>query len=186
MKRMESPKETITLGGGCFWCLQPIFQELRGVEGAVVGYAGGHVKNPTYEQVCTDTTGHAEVVDVTFDTAAIPLEDLLRVFFSVHDPTTLNRQGHDEGTQYRSAVFYRTPEQKEAAERVIRELDGKGVWDDAIVTEVTPLTAFYRGEEYHQDYFAKNPTAGYCRAVVAPKVAKFRKEFADRLQGAPA
>jgi len=174
--------ETITLGGGCFWCLQPIFQDLRGVENVVVGYAGGHVKNPTYEQVCTDATGHAEVVDVTYDPKAIPLDDVLRIFFTVHDPTTLNRQGHDEGTQYRSAVFYRTPEQKAAAERVVREFASKGVWDDPIVTEITPLPAFYRGEEYHQDYFRKNPYAGYCRAVVAPKIAKFRKEFALRLK----
>ncbi len=175
-------RETITLGGGCFWCLQPIFQDLRGVEKVVVGYAGGRTKDPTYEQVCTDTTGHAEVVDVTFDPKALPLDDLLRVFFTVHDPTTPNRQGHDEGTQYRSVVLYRTPEQTAAAERVIREFATKGVWDDPIVTEVAPLAAFYRAEEYHQDYFRKNPYAGYCRAVVAPKVAKFRKEFAARLK----
>ncbi len=178
----DDGKETMTLADGCFWCLQPIFQELRGVEKVVVGYAGGHVRNPTYEQVCTDATGHAEVVDVTFDPKAISIDDLLRIFFTVHDPTTRNRQGHDEGTQYRSAVFYRTPEQKAAAERIEKEFEAKGVWDDPIVTEVTPLTAFFRGEEYHQDYFAKNPYAGYCRAVVAPKVAKFRKEFAARLK----
>jgi len=174
--------ESVTLGGGCFWCLQPIFQDLRGVEMVVVGYSGGHIKNPTYEQVCTDTTGHAEVVQVTFDPEAVPLEELLKVFFSVHDPTTLNRQGHDEGTQYRSAIFHRTPEQKASAEEVIRELDAARLWDDPIVTEVTPLTVFHRGEEYHQDYFRKNPHAGYCRAIVAPKVAKFRKEFAAKLK----
>lgn len=179
---MDTTNETITLGGGCFWCLQPLFQELRGVERVVVGYAGGHVKSPSYEQVCTDTTGHAEVVGVTFDPKALPLDDLLRVFFTVHDPTTLNRQGHDEGTQYRSIVLYRTPEQKTAAERVIKEFEAKGIWDDPIVTEVAPLSAFYPGEDYHQDYFAKNPYAGYCRAVIAPKVAKFRKEFRDRLK----
>ena len=174
--------ETITLGGGCFWCLQPIFQDLRGVENVVVGYAGGHVKDPTYEMVCTDSTGHAEVVQVAFDPKVLTLEDLLKVFFSVHDPTTLNRQGHDEGTQYRSAIFYHTPEQKAVAERVVRELEAAKLWDDPFVTEVTPLNGFYRGEEYHQDYFRKNPYAGYCRAVVAPKVAKFRKEFEARLK----
>ncbi|MEK6850997.1 MAG: peptide-methionine (S)-S-oxide reductase MsrA [Candidatus Thermoplasmatota archaeon] len=174
--------ETITLSGGCFWCLQPVFQELRGVEKVVVGYAGGHVKNPSYEMVCTDTTGHAEVVQVTFDPKVISLEDLLKVFFSVHDPTTLNRQGADEGTQYRSAIFYHTPEQQAAAERVIRELEAAKLWDDPIVTEVAPFTAFYSAEDYHQDYFRKNTHAGYCRAVVAPKVAKFRKDFAARLK----
>ncbi len=178
----ESETETVTLGGGCFWCLQPIFQDLRGVEKVVVGYCGGHVRNPTYEQVCTDTTGHAEVVDATFDPGVLPLDDLLRIFLAVHDPTTLNRQGHDEGTQYRSVVLYRTPEQKAAAERVIQEFTTKGIWGDPIVTEVASLAAFYPGEDYHQDYFAKNPYAGYCRAVVAPKVAKFRKEFAARLK----
>src|SRR2546422_960247 len=175
-------REVVTLGGGCFWCLQPIFQELRGVEKVVVGYAGGHVKNPNYEQVCTDTTGHAEVVDVAFDPSVLPLRDLLTVFFTMHDPTTLNRQGHDVGTQYRSAILYRSPEQKAAAEAVIRDLNGKDLWDDKIVTEVAPLTAFYPGEDYHQDYFAKNPWAGYCRAIIAPKVAKFRKQFHDRLK----
>ncbi len=151
----ESGKEVITLAGGCFWCLQPIFQDLKGVDRVEVGYAGGQTKNPTYEDVCTDSTGHAEVVQVTFDPRALPLDDLLKIFFTVHDPTTLNRQGHDSGTQYRSAVFYATREQKATTER---------------------------GEEYHQDYFAKNPWQGYCRAVVAPKVAKFRKQFAARLK----
>ncbi len=174
--------EVATLAGGCFWCLQPIFQDLKGVEKVVVGYSGGRVKNPSYEDVCTDTTGHAEAVQVTFDPAVIPYDDVLKIFFSVHDPTTLNRQGHDAGTQYRSVIFYRTPEQRTAAERVIREVGAAGLWDDPIVTEVTALTAFYPAEEYHQDYFAKNPYAGYCRAVVAPKVAKFRKEFAARLK----
>ncbi len=179
---MDDGKETVTLAGGCFWCLQPIFQDLRGVEKVEVGYSGGTTTDPTYEDVCTDATGHAEVVQVTFDPKAIPLEDVLRVFFTVHDPTTLNRQGHDVGTQYRSAVFYRGPEQKEAAERVITELKGKGLWNGPVVTELTPFGTFYRAEEYHQDYFAKNPGAGYCRAVVAPKVAKFRKEHRDRLK----
>ena len=174
--------ETITLGGGCFWCLQPIFEELRGVEKVVVGYSGGHLKGPSYEQVCTDTTGHAEVVEVTFDPKVLPLRDLLQVFFSVHDPTTLNRQGADEGTQYRSGVFCRTPEQKATAEQTIKDFDAAGLWGDPIITEVTPFTAFYPAEDYHQDYFNKNPWAGYCRAVVAPKVAKFRKEFAAKLR----
>lgn len=175
-------KEVITFGGGCFWCLQPVFDELRGVEKVVVGYAGGRVPNPSYETVCTDTTGHAEAVQVTFDPAVLPFEDLLRIFFAVHDPTTLNRQGHDVGSQYRSVVLYDPPEQKAAAERVIKEIEGAGLWDDPIVTEIAPLTTFYRAEEYHQDYFRKNPWAGYCRTVVAPKVAKFRKAFADRLK----
>ena len=175
-------KETVTLGGGCFWCLQPLFQDLRGVERVECGYSGGHVKDPSYEDVCTDTTGHAEVVQVTFDPKAVSLEELLKIFFTVHDPTTLNRQGGDVGTQYRSAVFYRTPEQKAAAERVIKELSAAGLWNAPVVTDVTPFSAFYRAEEYHQDYFAKNPGAGYCRVVIAPKVAKFRKQHRDRLK----
>jgi len=177
-------REVATVAGGCFWCLQPIFQDLRGVEKVEVGYSGGHLANPSYEAVCTDTTGHAEAIQVTFDPQTIPLVDILRIFFSVHDPTTLNRQGGDEGTQYRSAIFTRSTEQEKAAKQVIREIEEAGIWRRPIVTEVTPLTAFYRGEEYHQDYFRKNPTAGYCRAVVAPKVAKFRKQFSDRLKKA--
>ena len=177
-------REVATDAGGCFWCLQPIFQDLRGVEKVEVGYSGGHLANPSYEAVCTDTTGHAEAIQVTFDPQTIPLVDILRIFFSVHDPTTLNRQGGDEGTQYRSAIFTRSTEQEKAAKQVIREIEEAGIWRRPIVTEVTPLTAFYRGEEYHQDYFRKNPTAGYCRAVVAPKVAKFRKQFSDRLKKA--
>ncbi len=174
--------QTVTLGGGCFWCLQPLFQELRGVAKVEVGYAGGRVKNPTYKQVCTDTTGHAEVVQVTFDSKEISLADLLKVFFSVHDPTTLNRQGNDDGTQYRSVILFQTPEQEATAKSVVREIEAAKLWDAPIVTEVTPILAFYRGEEYHQDYFAKNPWAGYCRAIIAPKVAKFRKEFAAKLR----
>jgi len=174
--------EIVTLGGGCFWCLQPLFQEMRGVSKVEVGYAGGRVKNPTYKQVCTDTTGHAEVVQVTFDSKEISLADILKVFFSVHDPTTLNRQGNDDGTQYRSVILFHTPEQEATAESVMREIEAAKLWDAPIVTEVTPLSAFYRGEEYHQDYFTKNPWAGYCRAIIAPKVAKFRKEFAAKLR----
>jgi peptide-methionine (S)-S-oxide reductase len=180
---MESRNsETVTLGGGCFWCLQPLFEELRGVEKVVVGYAGGHVRNPTYEQVCTDTTGHAEVVQVAFDPTVLPLADLLKVFLTVHDPTTLDRQGGDEGTQYRSVILYATPEQKVAAERAIADLGKEGLWDDPIVTEVASLAAFYPAEDYHQGYYEKNPWAGYCRVVIAPKVAKFRKAFAAKLR----
>jgi peptide-methionine (S)-S-oxide reductase len=177
-------REVATVAGGCFWCLQPIFQDLRGVEKVEVGYSGGHLANPSYEAVCTDTTGHAEAVQITFDPQAIPLVDILRIFFSVHDPTTMNRQGADEGTQYRSAIFTHSAEQEKTTKQVIREIEEAGIWRRPIVTEVSPLTTFYRGEEYHQDYFQKNPTAGYCRAVVAPKVAKFRKQFSDRLKKA--
>jgi peptide-methionine (S)-S-oxide reductase len=181
-KVAEAQRETATFAGGCFWCLQPIFQDLKGVARVVVGYTGGHVKDPTYDEVCTDATGHAEAVQVTFDPGAIPYEDLLRVFFAVHNPTTLNRQGADVGTQYRSAIFFDTPEQKAAAERIRDEVEKARVWDDPIVTELTPLSTFYPAEGYHQDYFAKNPGSGYCRAVVAPKVAKFRKENRERLK----
>lgn len=175
-------QEVATLAGGCFWCLQPIFSELRGVEKAECGYAGGHVANPSYEQVCTDTTGHAEAVQVTFDPSITSYEDLLHIFFTVHNPTTRNRQGGDVGIQYRSAVFVHSPEQRAAANHVVSEIQSEGVWDDPIVTEVTPFTNFYRAEEYHQDYYRKNPYAGYCLAVVGPKVRKFRKHHADRLK----
>ena len=178
-----NPKtEIATLAGGCFWCLQPLFEELRGVEKVVVGYSGGHVPHPSYEAVCTDTTGHAEAVQVTFQADVISFEDLLKVFFSVHDPTTMNRQGNDIGTQYRSAVFYRSPDQKATAERVIREIAGAKMWDDPIVTAVAPDAVFYTAEDYHQDYFTKNPWAGYCRVVIAPKVSKFRKEYREKLK----
>lgn len=175
-------REHVTFAGGCFWCLQPLFQGLRGVDLVECGYAGGNVPNPTYEDVCSDTTGHAEAVDITFDPETVSCEDLLHIFFTVHDPTTLNRQGADAGTQYRSAIFYRTPAQKVAAEKVIRELEDQKLWDDPVVTEITPFSAFFRAEEYHQDYYRKNPYAGYCLAVVRPKVAKFRKRYADRLK----
>lgn len=178
----DGSHEVATLAGGCFWCLQPLFKNLKGVDRVECGYAGGHTEDPTYEDVCSDSTGHAESVQITFDPAVFSYEDLLRVFFTVHDPTTLNRQGADVGTQYRSAVFYHTPEQKAAAEKVIHELEAEGAWGDPFVTEVTPLTHFYRAEEYHQDYYRKNPYAGYCVAVVRPKVAKFRKKYADRLK----
>lgn len=174
--------EVATLAGGCFWCLQPIFRDLRGVGGVEVGYSGGTVTDPSYEEVCQGTTGHAEAIQVTFDPKLISFDEILNVFFSVHDPTTLNRQGPDVGTQYRSAVFYHTPEQKATAERIIARLEGQGVWKDPIVTEVSPLKAFFRAEEYHDDYFERNPRQPYCRAIIAPKVAKFRKQFGSMLE----
>jgi len=177
-----SKHEVATLAGGCFWCLEAAFQELRGVEGVQSGYAGGHVPRPSYEQVCTGSTGHAEVVQVTFDPDVITYADLLHVFFTIHDPTTLNQQGADVGTQYRSAIYYHTPEQKAAAERVIAELKAEQIWDDPVVTELKPLDAFYPAEQYHRDYFRRNPSQAYCRAVVAPKVAKVRKLYFDRLK----
>lgn len=177
----EKSTELATLAGGCFWCLEAVYKELRGVSRVVSGYAGGHVESPTYREVCEGTTGHAEVVQITFDPAAVSYKELLEVFFTIHDPTTLNRQGGDVGTQYRSAVFYHTPEQRETAEQVIAEMSAARVWDSPIVTEVAPLDKFYPAEDYHQDYFEKNPTQPYCRAVVAPKVSKFRKLFLDRL-----
>jgi len=182
MTTPKTTKEVVTIAGGCFWCLQPVLQELRGVEKVEVGYSGGKLANPSYEAVCTDTTGHAEAVQVTFDPTAIPLTDILRIFFSVHDPTTRDRQGGDVGTQYRSAIFYDSPEQEKTAKQVIAEIEKAGIWGRPIVTELTPTMPFYRAEEYHQDYFRKNPTAGYCRAVIAPKVAKFRKQFSSRLK----
>ena len=174
--------EVITLGGGCFWCLEAVFDNLKGVTDVVSGYAGGSVANPNYEQVCTGRTGHAEVVQVTFDSREIDVREILTVYFSIHDPTTLNRQGADAGTQYRSVIFYYTPEQKAAAEEVIRSLEEEKVWNKPVVTEIMPLNAFYPAEDYHQEYFARNPGQGYCRAVIAPKVAKFRKKFAERLK----
>ena len=175
-------REVATLAGGCFWCLEAAFQDLKGVERVQSGYAGGRVANPSYEQVCTGTTGHAEVVQITFDPEVVSFDDLLHVFFTIHDPTTLNQQGVDVGTQYRSAIFYHTPDQKAAAERVMAELQSEHVWDDPIVTELKPLEAFYPAEEYHRDYYRRNPTQGYCSAVIAPKVAKVRKLFLDKLK----
>jgi len=175
-------QEVAILGGGCFWCLEAVFDQLRGVQDVVSGYAGGHVPDPTYEQVCTGTTGHAEVVQVTFDPQVITFREILEVFFAIHDPTTLNRQGADVGTQYRSAIFYRSPEQKATAEQMIAALTEAKVWPRPIVTEVTPFTAFYPAEAYHQEYFARNPGQGYCAFVIAPKVAKFRKEFVTKLK----
>lgn len=174
--------ETATLAGGCFWCLEAAFQDLKGVEHVQSGYAGGHVANPSYEQVCAGDTGHAEVVQITFDPSVVSFDDLLHVFFTIHDPTTLNRQGGDVGTQYRSAIFYHSQEQQAVAQRVIRELEAEKVWDDPIVTELKPLEAFYPAEEYHRDYYRRNPNQGYCRAVIAPKVAKVRKLYFDKLK----
>ena len=175
-------KEVATLGGGCFWCLEAVFDELKGVVDVVSGYAGGSHPDPTYQQVCSGTTGHAEVVQVTFDPQEISFREILEVFFSIHDPTTLNRQGADVGTQYRSAIFYHTPQQKVTAEQVIRELGAEKIWRNSIVTEVTPFTEFFPAEDYHQEYFARNPGQGYCQFVIAPKVAKFRKQHLERLK----
>jgi peptide-methionine (S)-S-oxide reductase len=177
-----SRREVATLAGGCFWCLEAAFLELKGVERVESGYTGGHVPHPSYEAVCTGATGHAEVVQVTFDPDVLSYRDLLYVFFTIHDPTTLNQQGGDVGTQYRSAVFYHSPEQKAVVERVVAELGAEKVWDDPIVTEVTPFREFYPAEEYHRDYYRRNPNQGYCRAVIAPKVAKVRKLYFDRLK----
>jgi peptide-methionine (S)-S-oxide reductase len=174
--------EQATLAGGCFWCLEAVYDQLRGVENVDSGYAGGRRPNPTYEQVCTGTTGHAEVVQITYDPAQISFSDLLDVFFTIHDPTTLNRQGGDVGTQYRSAIYYHNDEQKRIAEEKLRDLDVTKTWDDPIVTELKPLTEFYPAEAYHKDYFERNPTQGYCNAVIAPKVSKARKQFMDRLK----
>jgi peptide-methionine (S)-S-oxide reductase len=173
--------EVATLGGGCFWCLDASFRLLKGVQQVVSGYAGGARPNPSYEQVCTGATGHAEVVQITFDPGVITYRDILGVLFSIHDPTTLNRQGGDVGTQYRSVIFYHSPEQLAAAKDVIAELDREKVFDDPIVTEIAPLTAFYPAEAYHQDYFATHSNQPYCAAVIAPKVAKMRKAYFDRL-----
>jgi peptide-methionine (S)-S-oxide reductase len=178
----SSSTEIATLGGGCFWCLEAVFNELRGVQEVVSGYSGGTVPDPTYEQVCTGTTSHAEVVRVSFDPSVVSFREILEVYFSVHDPTTLNRQGADVGTQYRSVIFYHTPEQKRVAEEVIAGLEEAGVWDDPIVTEVAPASDFYGAEDYHQEYFQRNQRQPYCQVVVAPKVAKFRKQHLDRLK----
>lgn len=174
--------EQATLAGGCFWCLEAVYLELKGVTGVQSGYAGGTVPHPTYEQVCAGTTGHAEVVQVTFDPAVVTFRELLEIFFVIHDPTTANRQGADVGTQYRSAVFYHTPEQQAVAQQVIGGLNAAKVWDAPIVTEVVALDTFYPAEEYHRDYFRRNPEQGYCRVVIAPKVAKVRKHHFDKLK----
>ncbi len=173
---------TAVLGGGCFWCTEAVFLELEGVSAVKSGYTGGTIPNPTYEQVCTGRTGHAEVIRVTYDPAVISYADLLRVFFATHDPTTLNRQGNEVGTQYRSAIFTETEEQARIAREVMAEIEARGIWGQPLVTVLEPLTVFYPAEAYHDDYFTRNPNAGYCRVIVAPKVAKVRKEFTDRLR----
>ncbi len=179
---MGKANEVATLAGGCFWCLEAVYDELRGVQSVESGYTGGHTSEPSYEQVCSDTTGHAEAVQITFDPQIISYEDLLKVFFTIHDPTSLNRQGADEGTQYRSAIFYHSPEQKATAESVIREMEKGEIWADPIVTQVVPLDKFYMAEAYHQEYFKKSPWQPYCRAVIAPKVSKFRSHFLEKLK----
>jgi peptide-methionine (S)-S-oxide reductase len=178
----SSSTEIATLPGGCFWCLEAVFEQLQGVKLVESGYAGGIVAEPTYHQVCTGTTGHAEVVQVSFDPGVITFREILDVFFATHDPTTLNRQGPDFGTQYRSAIFYHSPEQKRVAEERIAQLNAAKIWDRPIVTEVVPLQKFYRAEGYHQEYFRNNSGQPYCMAVVSPKVAKFRKQFAAKLK----
>ncbi len=179
---MRGDLEVATLGGGCFWCIEAVAQRLRGVERAVSGYAGGSVPDPTYEQVCGGTTGHAEVVQVTFDPKELPYRELLEIFFAMHDPTTPNRQGADVGTQYRSVIFTHSDEQARVARALVKELDAQKLWDGPIVTEVKPAPVFYEAEAYHQEYFDRNPTQGYCRAVINPKLGKLKEKFAARLK----
>lgn len=174
--------EKATLGGGCFWCIEAVYEELEGVKSAVSGYAGGRNADPTYKEVCTGRTGHAEVVQVTFDPAVISYADILEVFFTVHDPTTLNRQGADVGTQYRSVIYWHDEEQKKTAEQAIAVLDASGAWPNRVVTELAAFTEWFPAEDYHQDYYANNKAQGYCQVVINPKLAKFRKEFAERLK----
>ncbi len=181
-QKTEVGTEVVTLGGGCFWCLEAVYDELAGVLDVVSGFSGGHVPNPDYNAVIREATGHAEVVQVTFDPKTITCKEILEVFFSIHDPTTLNRQGADVGTQYRSAIFYHSVEQKEIAETVITRFTTEKVWPNPIVTEVTAFDGFYPAEDYHQEYFKKNPYQGYCMVVVAPKVNKFRQKYARRLK----
>jgi len=174
--------ETITVGGGCFWCTEAVFEQLKGVVKVESGYSGGTVPNPTYHQVCSGDTGHAEVSQITFDPKVISLKEILEVFFTVHDPTTLNQQGNDVGTQYRSVIFYRNAGQKEVAQQVIKEIDAAKIWNGRIVTEVDPFKEFYKAEDYHQEYFRLHGREPYCRIVIAPKVAKFREHFRDKLK----
>jgi len=180
--KLEPRLEVATLGGGCFWCLEAVFEQLQGVARVVSGYAGGHLPSPSYKQVCSGTTGHAEVVEIHFDPEVLSFDDLLRVFFTIHDPTTLHRQGGDVGTQYRSVVLHHSPAQERATRAVIAEVEEQGIWPDAIVTQVVPFEVFYPAEDYHQEYFRNNPGQPYCRIVVEPKVVKFRKRFQDRLK----
>jgi len=179
---IDSDKEIATLAGGCFWCLEAVYNDLKGVESVESGYMGGKTANPSYEDVCSGETGHAEVVQLSFDPKSVSFKEILEVFFVIHDPTTLNRQGNDAGTQYRSAIFYHSAAQKAAAERVIADLGAGKVYDDPIVTEVVPASKFYAAENYHQEYFRRNPAQPYCAFVVRPKVAKFRKQFLEKLK----
>ena len=178
----DGRSEIAMLGGGCFWCLEAVYDDLRGVLSVESGYAGGRVRNPTYREVCSGMTGHAEVVQVTFDPTMISFREILEVFFTIHDPTTPNRQGADVGTQYRSAIFYHDEDQHRVVQQVIAEIEGAGIWPKPIVTEVTPLDRFFQAEDYHQEYFRHNPDQGYCQIIIAPKVAKFRKQYFDRLK----
>lgn len=182
MAAAPGAREKAVLGGGCFWCTEAVYSELKGVLKVLPGYAGGTVPDPTYEEVCTGRTGHAEVVQVEFDPAQITYREILQIFFTVHDPTTLNRQGADVGTQYRSIILYDTPRQRTVAEEVLRQVEEERLWPRRPVTEIVPLSVFYPAEEYHRDYFRRNPGQGYCQAVIAPKVAKFRHRYADRLR----
>ncbi|MCC6458099.1 MAG: peptide-methionine (S)-S-oxide reductase MsrA [Caldilineaceae bacterium] len=181
----NSPQNTIevaTLGGGCFWCLEPVYDQLRGVISVESGYSGGHLENPSYRAVCGGNTGHAEVVRITFDPSVVSFRELLEIFFTIHDPTTLNRQGNDVGTQYRSVIFYHSPEQEKVAREVINEVNQAKLWPRPIVTEVTPITNYYEAEDYHQEYFANNAYQPYCQMIIAPKVAKFRKHYFEKLK----
>lgn len=178
----SAKSEVAIVGGGCFWCIEPVFDELKGVESVESGYCGGKVENPSYKQICTGSTGHAEVIRVTFDPSVLTFRDLLGVFFAMHDPTTLNRQGHDVGTQYRSVVFCQSAQQKAEATRLIEELNKAGLWANPIVTEIADAQPFYLAEDYHQEYFRHNPNQPYCQAVVAPKLAKFRQKYLERLK----
>jgi peptide-methionine (S)-S-oxide reductase len=178
----QQNREVATLGGGCFWCLEAVYEQLKGVELLESGYSGGSVANPSYQQVCTGTTGHAEVVQITFDPTVASFKEILELFFSIHDPTTLNRQGADVGTQYRSAIFYHSEEQRAIAQQMIEELDAADLWDAPIVTELMPFTVFYRAEDYHQQYYRQNATQPYCRVVITPKLAKFREKYMAKLK----
>ncbi len=179
---MSSQFEIATLAGGCFWCLEAVFDEIKGVVSVESGYSNGHVMNPSYRDVCNGNTGHAEVIRITFDPTVISFHDLLNVFFAIHDPTTMNRQGGDVGVQYRSGIFYHSPQQKAAAEQTISELNAQGIWNSPIVTEVTAVNNYFVAEDYHQEYFARNRNQPYCQAVVAPKVSKFRKHYLELLK----
>jgi len=181
---MADSWEMTTLGGGCFWCVEAVYQELQGVQSVVSGYAGGAVENPTYAQVCSGTTGHAEVTQITFDPNIITFEDILYVFWRTHDPTTLNRQGYDVGTQYRSIILYHNEQQRAIAEKSRRDTDASGLWPNPIVTEISPLTTFYKAEDYHQNFYRDNPYQSYCRAIIDPKITKLRKEFRAKLKDA--